>query len=268
MRDRGVPGTGSLLWMFAPLAMAMILPAAEFTTAPSVVPNPNPEVPLAALVRFTSSRARDHHRHGLGRRSPLGCAVWPAIQSGGGIASGRILPGPEAPDRGGNPRFGRQDPARAQASGIHRAAAPGRGRGVSPHPGEDRGYARHGARLDPAQRSPAAPGGAGGSGGRAAPAGRTGVRHRLRTHPAIDEHGQVVWYYKGSNRIADVHRLRNGNIAFLTNDNRLVEIDLLGNVQGNWCAARRPKARARAFPWTPSRCTTASPNCPTATSWS
>ena len=37
------------------LAGAVTVVAAEFTVAPSLVPNPNPAVPLAALVRFSTT---------------------------------------------------------------------------------------------------------------------------------------------------------------------------------------------------------------------
>ena len=37
------------------LTLGATLAAADFTVAPTLVPNPNPEVPLAALVRFSTS---------------------------------------------------------------------------------------------------------------------------------------------------------------------------------------------------------------------
>ena len=58
---------------------------------------------------------------------------------------------------------------------------------------------------------------------------------------AVDVQGEVVWYYRGDSRISDFKFIRNGNIVFITQDNRLVEIDLLGNIISQWYAKGRPE---------------------------
>ncbi len=42
---------------------------------------------------------------------------------------------------------------------------------------------------------------------------------------ALDAVGDVVWHYRTDSRISDFEKLDNGNLAFLTVDNRLLEID-------------------------------------------
>ena len=64
---------------------------------------------------------------------------------------------------------------------------------------------------------------------------------------AVDPRGEVVWYYRGDSRISDFKRLRNGDYVFITQDNRLVEIDLLGNVQQQWYAAGRPEGKGEGI---------------------
>ena len=58
----------------------------------------------------------------------------------------------------------------------------------------------------------------------------------LENLPAVvvDDHGQFIWYYiPDGHRVHDVRRLNNGNIAYtvLPGHNQLIEIDMLGNVQ-------------------------------------
>lgn len=57
---------------------------------------------------------------------------------------------------------------------------------------------------------------------------------------AVDEDGEVVWYYKHDSRIAGVDRLPNGNLFFNQVNFQSTEIDMLGNVVGSWYAAKRP----------------------------
>ncbi len=57
---------------------------------------------------------------------------------------------------------------------------------------------------------------------------------------AIDEEGEVVWYYQSDARIAGVHQLRNGNLFFHHVDFRTIEMDLCGNVINQFHASRRP----------------------------
>ncbi len=65
---------------------------------------------------------------------------------------------------------------------------------------------------------------------------------------AVDERGEVVWYYRGDSRISDFAQLRNGNLVFITQDNRLVEIDLLGNIKRQWVARGRPEGPGDGTP--------------------
>ena len=57
---------------------------------------------------------------------------------------------------------------------------------------------------------------------------------------AFDPEGEIVWSYYAGARISDVEPLANGNILYLTTDFTAVEIDLLGNTVGEWYAADRP----------------------------
>ncbi len=62
---------------------------------------------------------------------------------------------------------------------------------------------------------------------------------------AVDASGGVVWLYDAGENLGDFRQLANGNVIYLTFDNRLVEIDLLGTVVDQWYAARRwPEAHA------------------------
>ncbi len=56
----------------------------------------------------------------------------------------------------------------------------------------------------------------------------------------VDSDGEVIWYYHGDSRITDYRPISNGNIVFITSDNRLIEIDVLGNTVASWCASNRP----------------------------
>jgi len=48
---------------------------------------------------------------------------------------------------------------------------------------------------------------------------------------AMDQQGDIVWVHRENDPIYDVRRLANGNLAYATNDARLIKIDMLGNVQ-------------------------------------
>ncbi|MEM0925278.1 MAG: aryl-sulfate sulfotransferase [Planctomycetota bacterium] len=62
---------------------------------------------------------------------------------------------------------------------------------------------------------------------------------------AFDHQGEIVWSYYGDARISDVEPLSNGNILFLTTDFTAVEIDLVGNTVAEWYAADRPAGEGR-----------------------
>jgi len=64
----------------------------------------------------------------------------------------------------------------------------------------------------------------------------------LENLPAVvvDDHGEIIWYYiPDGHRVHDVRRLRNGNMAYtvLPARNQLIEIDMLGDVQRIWHSA-------------------------------
>ncbi|MCZ6672253.1 MAG: aryl-sulfate sulfotransferase [Verrucomicrobia bacterium] len=56
----------------------------------------------------------------------------------------------------------------------------------------------------------------------------------------VDAEGEVIWYYQTDSRITDYRPIANGHIVFITSDNRLIEIDYLGNTVASWCASQRP----------------------------
>lgn len=229
------------------------LAAADFASAPTLVPNPNPAAPLAALVRFATG-------------GPVSTRLT--------IAEGRrnwsVEFGPEADPARGLPLVGFYPGRRHEIRVSIRDAAGSVT--VAPQVLEFTAPAlpSDAAEFPPIQVKTSVPdqmepgwtllsirrqrrgggGGArgGGGAGGAGPAGEPPFATGYGLILALDEHGDVRWYYRSANRTADVHRLRNGNIAFVTNDHRLVEIDLLGNVQGDWYAARRPQGPGPSIP--------------------
>jgi hypothetical protein len=60
---------------------------------------------------------------------------------------------------------------------------------------------------------------------------------------ALDAKGEVVWYYRTDSRISDFDILADGTIAYMTQDSRLTVIDIMGNQQKSWYAARRPEGK-------------------------
>jgi len=57
---------------------------------------------------------------------------------------------------------------------------------------------------------------------------------------ALDPYGDVIWYYEADRRVAGIDRLRNGNLLFHQTDARSLEVDILGNTVTEWYAADRP----------------------------
>ena len=57
----------------------------------------------------------------------------------------------------------------------------------------------------------------------------------------LDSDGEVVWYYQSDNRIAGIDRLRNGNIIYHLASFETVEMDMLGNKINTWYAEKRPR---------------------------
>lgn len=56
----------------------------------------------------------------------------------------------------------------------------------------------------------------------------------------VNQKGEVLWYYKTNSRISDFDMLPNGNVSYMTQDSKVVEIDFAGNIIHQWYAARRP----------------------------
>jgi len=61
----------------------------------------------------------------------------------------------------------------------------------------------------------------------------------------IDNEGEVVWYYQSENRAAGIDRLANGNLIFHLASFETIEMDLLGNVVNRWYAEKRPRGPAK-----------------------
>jgi len=62
---------------------------------------------------------------------------------------------------------------------------------------------------------------------------------------ALDNSGEVVWYYEADTRISGIDRLQNGHLLFHLTDFRTVELDMLGNKVREWYAADRPSGPAK-----------------------
>ena len=207
----------------------------KFTVSPNVEPNPNPRVPLAALVKFQSAE-------------PVSTVV--SVQEGDRTWT---LKYPPERDAGmGLPvvgmKYGKSQQIRVtitNASGesttsnalSHKTPAkpndPARIPPVKLIASEpDRmepGYTLCSLRRNLPSRRPG--GGA-----------RAGAAFGLLA--AFDSSGEIVWSYYADARISDVEPLANGNILYLTTDFRAVEIDLLGNAVAQWYAANRPQGES------------------------
>lgn len=60
---------------------------------------------------------------------------------------------------------------------------------------------------------------------------------------ALDAENEVCWYYETDSFLEGIDRLRNGNLIFHRWDFRTFEIDMLGNTVNQWYAARRPQGQ-------------------------
>ena len=59
----------------------------------------------------------------------------------------------------------------------------------------------------------------------------------------INQKGEVLWYYQSDSRISDFDLLPNGNISYITQDNKIIEIDFAGNITRQWYATQRPRGK-------------------------
>ena len=63
----------------------------------------------------------------------------------------------------------------------------------------------------------------------------------------LDHAGEVTWYYRVDSRVSDFEKVANGNLIFVTADFRMIEIDWLGNTVNQWYAANRPEGPAEGI---------------------
>ena len=59
----------------------------------------------------------------------------------------------------------------------------------------------------------------------------------------VNQRGDVLWYYRIDSRISDFDMLPNGNLSYMTQDSKVVEIDFAGNIINQWYAANRPEGK-------------------------
>jgi len=208
-----------------------------FVEMPHVRPNPNPRVPLAALVSFKVNRP-----------------VYTDLEVTDGKHRWRLTYGREADPQQGLPvvgmRPGREHTITVTVRDIAgqscRAPQPLTFR-TPPLPTEWGAFAP--IQISTSETERMEPGVTLFSARRRLPAGskrmppeaQRAFNQNYALLVAVDAHGEVVWYYAGDSRISDFIQLRNGNLLFLTQDFCAVEIDLLGNVVASWYAARRPQ---------------------------
>ncbi len=57
---------------------------------------------------------------------------------------------------------------------------------------------------------------------------------------AVNSQGEVVWYYRPDHSTGDPHILSNGNLLFISNQHRAREVTLMGELVRQWHAARYP----------------------------
>ena len=62
---------------------------------------------------------------------------------------------------------------------------------------------------------------------------------------AIDNEGEVVWYYQSDDRIAGIDRLANGNLLYHMASFTAVEMDWLGNIVRSWTPENKPEGIPR-----------------------
>lgn len=201
-----------------------------FTTAPVVSANPNPAVPLAAVLRFSAGEPVD-----TTIRISDGKHEWElSYDEARNPADGLAVVGMR-PDRRHQIRVFIRDAAGnvAEATGALEFTTPPLPSGHTEFPPLDVTVSRP-ERMEPGITlfSPRR------------------VTRNIKLNQsfgmllALDAAGEVVWYYRMNSRISDLQQLRSGNIMYLTQDFRLVEIDLLGNVVAQWYAAGRPEGPA------------------------
>lgn len=220
----------TLLLLIASLPMAA---APRFTTAPALTANPNAGAPLAAVLKFSADEP-----------------VTTLIDVGDGRNQWQLKYGPTRSPGSGLPVIGMRA---ARKHEIRVTIVDARGSRASwpnmltfttpPLPGESEFPPIRLTTARPERMEP---------GFRLFSPRRSGANPRFGTAFGmlcmVDASGDPVWYYRTDSRISDVQPLRNGNIAFLTQDYRAVEIDMLGNTVHQWYAAQRPAGPTTGMP--------------------
>ncbi|MEM9235105.1 MAG: aryl-sulfate sulfotransferase, partial [Pseudomonadota bacterium] len=206
----------------------------KFTTPPTIYQNPNPIVPLAAIIEFEANRpvettfslndGRDSWtlQYGADQSTTAGLPVTGmrpgttlkisvSIKAEGETVTYSeklIFQAPLLPS----------DPAEFPTLRIDKA---------------DRARMEPGLTLVFARRRPAGE-----------PTELTPEQRRFMTSfgliIALNSAGEVVWYFVAHARIADMTQLRNGNFLYITTEFDVTEVDVLGNVVQQWYAADRP----------------------------
>ena len=59
----------------------------------------------------------------------------------------------------------------------------------------------------------------------------------------VNQKGDVLWYYRTNSRISDFDILPSGNLSYMTQDSKVVEMDFAGNIINQWYAANRPEGK-------------------------
>ena len=192
----------------------------QFTSSPTISANPNPRVPLAAIVEFgTDSPSRAIVEVSASDRK------WRAPSGGAADARHRvpvvgIRPGEtcavtvEAEDAHGN-RIAAPTPLSFTAPPLPGDFPPVAVTACVAHKREP------GAMLFNIRHTPAS-------------------EHRtdFGLIVAVDRGGGIAWYYSIDEAVGDVRRLANGNILYVA-DGRICEIDLLGDTVAEWYAEGR-----------------------------
>jgi arylsulfate sulfotransferase len=228
--------------------------APAFQAPPTIQQNPNPGVPLAAIVRFTANQAvrttlevsgggrqwkveypesakPESGLPLLGMRPGVRHEIRVRIKNKKGESAQAPAPltftTPELPK---DPEFPPIQVKKAESAAMEPGITiisvrrGGRGPGGGPNAaGATKGKAK-----------------AKGAGGGGAPAGESPFATGYGLLLGLDNEGQVVWYLRTNSRISDFKRLQNGNIVYLTADSHAVEVDWLGNVHGEWYAKSGP----------------------------
>ena len=210
-----------------PCLILALLAAVDFVEPPRVKPNPNPRVPLAAIVEFKASE-------------PVSTTL--------AISDGRhrwtLEYGPDRDPVKGLPVIGMRAGRRHSiAVSIHAARGARRKASLEfttpPLPTEPGEFPPLKVTSTPGlKREPGITVASVRRQARGAGSDPTSTGYGLLL--AIDEDGEPVWYYRASSRISDFERGPNGHVFLCNLDHEILEIDLLGNTVASWYAKGRP----------------------------